>query len=210
MVFLQLSLYVILAHEGPFNHSKTHASHFVAWCYDMEKGKHIDFIQNVIHPELFLCLSVLLPWRLSLPQFPTSPLKAVWFCIFNLIFHRFLFFSEWCILAQFMHICCIVWRFQIFFRLSRDTWKSLGSLRGPTALLTKACLYVVCCHWFQPSICVCPQPWKVLMRGLLSLCMHVWQFTQFRIHLVMVHVIIWPLDFSITLPLFVGQPWCYR
>lgn len=207
MVCLQLSLYMILAQEAPFKHSKTPVSHFVAWCYDMEKGKHIDFIQNVIHPELFLCLSVLLPWRLSLPQFPTSPLKAVWFCIFNLIFHSFfqndVFWPSLCTFAA------LYGGFRYFSDRPGAHGNPWGLSEGPQHSLQKTvCMWCVVISTIFLCVPAALEGFNERPTKFMYACLTV--YSQFSINLVMVRVIIWPLDFSITLALFVGQPWCYR
>lgn len=194
MVCLELPLYMILSQEWPFKHSKTPVSHFVAWCYDIEKGKRVDFIQNVIHPDLFLCLSaVLLPWRLSLPLFPTSIFLWKLFDSVSFISYSIVF-SEWCILAQFMYICCIVWRFQIFFRSSRDTWNPWGLSEGPQRSLQKAiCMWCVVASTLSLCVPAALEGFNERPVKFMYVCLTV--YSQFRLHLVMVQVIIWILDY---------------
>lgn len=102
------------------------------------------------------------------------PLKAVWFCVFYLIFHSvFRMMYSGPVYVHLLH--CV--EVSDIFQIVPGHMEIPGvSQRAHSAPYKR--LFVCGVLSLQPSLCVCPQPWKVLMRGLLSLCMCVWQFTH--------------------------------
>jgi len=167
---------------------------------------HIDFIQNVIHPELFLYLSVLLPWRLSLPQFPTSPLLSKLFDSVSLISYSIVIFSEYVSWPSYAHLLHCMEVSDIFQIVPAGTHGNpWGLSEGPQRSLQKTvCMWRVVISTLFLCVPAALEGFNERLVKFMYACFTV--YSQFRVHLVMVRFIIWPLDFSITLALFVGQP----
>lgn len=164
-----------LAQEEPFKLRKTPVSHFVAWCSDIERGKrqecrfHAKCNPSWLVSFLKCCFVAMASFSPTVPHLSSS-LKAVWFRILNVKFYsvsRMMYSGP--VYVYLLHcvevsdISQIVPGHMEIPRVSQ--WAHSAPYKR---------LFVCGVLSLQPSLCVCPQPWKVLMRGLLSLCMGVW------------------------------------
>ncbi len=160
-----------LAQEEPFKHRKTPASHFVAWCYDRVRKAcrfHAKCNPSWLVSFLKCCFVAMVSFSPTVPHL-SSLLKAVWFRIFNLIFYsvsRMMYSGP--VYAYLLHCVEVSDIFQI------PGYMEIPRVSQSAHSAPYKRLFVFGVLSLQPSLCVCLQPWKVLMRCLLSLCMCVW------------------------------------